>query len=198
MKLRTRKILPKRFYAASALEVAPRLLGKILCHKRNGILTSGRIVEVEAYLGGEDPASHAYRGKTPRNAVMFGPGGHAYIYFTYGNHNCMNIVTGKEGEAGAVLIRALEPLDGIQVMKRRRKRVKKEDLTSGPGKLTQALGIDRRLNGADLTEKPLWTCEESPNQRVDWVATPRIGITQAVRLPYRFRIRGSKFVSRRS
>ncbi len=198
MKPRTRKALTKSFYAASALEVAPRLLGKILCRERSGVLTSGRIVEVEAYLGADDPASHAYRGKTPRNEVMFGPGGHAYVYFTYGNHYCMNVVAGRKGEAGAVLIRALEPLDGIKVLRRRRKKKKLEELTSGPGKLTQALGIDRRLNGADLTRGSLWICEESPDEGVDWVATPRIGITQAVRLPYRFRIRGSKYVSRRS
>jgi DNA-3-methyladenine glycosylase len=188
--------LARPYFARSALVVAPDLLGKILCHRKNGVLTSGRIVEVEAYLGSEDPASHAYYGRTPRNAVMFGPGGHAYVYFTYGNHFCMNVVTGEDGKASAVLIRALEPLEGIEVMKQRRKRNKETDLTSGPGKLTKALAIGRQLNGADLTREPLWISDDG--EKVEWIATPRIGISRAVSRPYRFLVKDSRFVSRKS
>jgi DNA-3-methyladenine glycosylase len=177
--------LGRRFFARSALIVARGLLGKVLSHRKNGVLTTGRIVEVEAYLGSEDPASHAFRGKTLRNEVMFGPAGHAYVYFTYGNHFCMNVVTGKTGEASAVLIRALEPLDGISAMKRRRGRNKIEELASGPGKLTRALGIDRRQNGADLTKGSLRVVDDGTWEN-DCVTTPRIGITRGMDLLYRF------------
>ncbi|MFH1261968.1 MAG: DNA-3-methyladenine glycosylase [Pseudomonadota bacterium] len=190
--------LPKRFYARSALKVAPELLGKILCRERNGVVTAGRIVEVEAYLGSEDPASHAYRGKTPRNEVMFGPPGHAYVYFTYGTHFCVNVVTGREGEASAVLIRALEPIEGIGVMQRRRNRTKLEELASGPGKLTQALSIGRRLNGNALGQKPLWICDGRNHEPVEFETTARIGITRGVEWPYRFAVAGSRFVTSRS
>ena len=188
--------LPRSFYARPALQVAPELLGRVLCHRRRGTLTAGRIVEVEAYLGRQDPASHAYRGQTQRNRAMFGPPGHAYVYFTYGNHFCMNVVTGADGEAGAVLIRALEPMEGLAVMKRRRGRREPAELTSGPGKLAQALGIDLRVYGHDLTREPLWI-ESGGSREVDWRATPRIGINQAVDLPYRFIATESVFVSRR-
>lgn len=177
--------------------VAPDLLGKVLCHRRAGVLTSGRIVEVEAYLGESDPASHAYRGPTDRNRAMFGPAGRAYIYFTYGNHFCMNVVTDSEGVASAVLIRALEPLEGIEVMKRRRKGRPVTDLTSGPGKLTAALGIDRRAYGHDLTREPLWIRDDS-EAPARWIRTPRIGIRRAADLPYRFAVTGSRFTSRRT
>lgn len=193
----TRKILPRNFYARSPLAVAPDLLGRILFRRKNGVVTSGRIVEVEAYLGSKDPASHAFRGLTPRNQVMFGPAGCAYIYFTYGNHFCMNVVTGKEGRASAVLIRALEPLDGIPTMKRRRRRSKLADLTSGPGKLTQALHIDRALNGEILIGNKLWISAGRNSSRVRWERTPRIGIREATDRLYRFAVSDSSFVSRR-
>jgi len=188
--------LSRRFYARSALEVAPELLGKVLCRRRKGVLTSGRIVEVEAYLGAMDPASHAYRGRTERNRAMFGPPGHAYVYFTYGSHFCMNVVTGCPGEASAVLIRALEPLEGIETMSPRRGRRQLSELTSGPGRLAQALAIDRAVYGHDLTREPLWI---GPGGRScpGWVATPRIGISRAAELLYRFVVADSPFVSRR-
>ncbi len=190
------KILPQHFYSRSALEVAPELLGKILSRRWQGETLSGRIVEVEAYLGRDDPASHAYRGKTPRNEVMFGPAGVSYVYFTYGMHFCMNVVTGKVGEAGAVLIRALEPLSGIETMKRFRKKTSLYDLTSGPGKLTQALHIRRSENNARLLEEPLWISSDG-FQVSRWIQTPRIGIRVATRKPYRF-ILESIHLSRRN
>lgn len=187
-------ILPESFYAREPLAVAPDLLGKVLCHRRRGVLTSGRIVEVEAYLGRDDPASHAYRGETPRNSAMFGPPGRAYVYFTYGNHFCMNVVTGSDGEASAVLIRALEPVDGITAMKRRRGRSRLEDLASGPGRLTQAMGIGRAAYGLSLAREPLWI-EDRGEPGGAWLRTPRIGIREAADRPYRFILAASRFVS---
>lgn len=188
-------MLSKSFYGQSPLVVAPELLGKVLCRARRGVITSGRIVEVEAYLGADDPASHAYRGMTPRNRAMFGPPGHAYVYFTFGVHFCMNVVTGDDGAASAVLIRALEPLEGIPVMRRRRGREAVEDLTSGPGKLCQALGIDRALYGHYLSDKPLWIYDDgyTPPHHA---RTPRIGISVATDLPYRYLVPDSACVSR--
>ena len=191
----TGKILSRSFYARSPLEVAPELLGKVLCRVRRGAITSGKIVEVEAYLGSDDPASHAYRGMTPRNRAMFGPPGHAYVYFTYGNHFCMNVVTGDAGRASAVLIRALEPVDGIPVMKRRRGCHTVEDLTSGPGKLCQALGIDRTLYGHDLSDRPLWIKDDGMTPP-HHVTTTRVGISAGIDLPYRYLIPDSSCVSR--
>src|SRR5208282_469503 len=131
-------ILGREFYARPAVEVARDCLGKILVHGR----TAGRIVETEAYLGVDDRAAHAWRGVTDRTRVLFGPAGHAYVYFIYGMYECLNFVAEEEGKAGSVLIRALEPLVGIPVMRRRRPRAKRaEDLASGPGKLTLAMGI---------------------------------------------------------
>jgi DNA-3-methyladenine glycosylase len=139
--------LPRSFYGDDSRVVAPQLLGKVLQH---GAL-AGRIVEVEAYAGGEDPASHAYRGETDRNRVMFGPPGHLYVYFTYGMHFCANAVCGVEGEATAVLLRALAPLRGLEAMRERRRAARRDlDLCNGPAKLCAALGIDRAFNGADL------------------------------------------------
>ncbi len=187
-------ILPESFYAREALVVAPDLLGKVLCHRRRGVLTAGRIVEVEAYLGCDDPASHAYRGRTPRNSAMFGPPGHAYVYFTYGNHFCMNVVTGRDGEASAVLLRALEPVDGIRAMMRRRGRKRLEDLASGPGRLTQAMRIGRSEYGLSLTREPLWI-EDRGDPAGRWIRTPRIGIRVAADRPWRFILEASPFVS---
>jgi len=190
------KILPRSFYSRPATAVAPDLLGKILCRRKGEVLTSGRIVEVEAYLGADDPASHAYRGPTPRNRSMFGPAGHAYVYFTYGNHYCLNVVTDREGIASAVLIRALEPVEGIEIMRRRRGRAAGTDLMSGPGKLTRALSIDRKNDGSDLTRGPLWICDDRRSE-VRWVRTPRIGIRRAADRLYRFHVLDSLYLSRR-
>jgi len=145
-------VLSRDFYARPAIEVARDCLGKILVHG----ITAGRIVEVEAYLGVNDRAAHAWAGVTDRTRVIFGPPGHAYVYFIYGMYECLNFVAEPVGQAGCVLIRALEPLAGVATMQRRRRTAKREeDLANGPGKLTLALGISRKLNGADLTTSAL-------------------------------------------
>jgi len=189
-------ILPHSFYQRTALQVAPDILGKVLVCRRNGTVTSGRIVEVEVYGGENDPASHAFRGSTPRNCVMFGPGGFAYVYFTYGAHYCMNIVTGRSGKANAVLIRALEPIQGISAMKSRRKKNKLTDLASGPGKLTQALSIHKELNQHDLTKPPLQLIDDGMAP-LPFTRTPRIGISEGKSFLYRFVVRNSPHVSRK-
>jgi DNA-3-methyladenine glycosylase len=160
--------------------------------------TAGRIVEVEAYLGVNDRAAHSWRGLTDRTRVTFGPPGHAYVYFIYGMYECLNFVCEPEGQAGCVLIRALEPLAGLAMMRRRRPAARKvEDLTSGPGKLTLAMGITRKLNGVDLVAGPLqvrrFRDAEAP---IEVLATPRIGITHCADWPLRFIIANNRFVSR--
>ena len=181
--------LPRSFYERATVEVARDLLGKLLVHGK----TSGRIVEVEAYLGREDRAAHASRGLTNRTRVLFGPPGHAYVYFIYGMYECLNIVAEPEGTPGCVLIRALEPVTGIPVMRRRRPRARSvEDLASGPGKLTLAMGITRRHNGADLTSGPL-TVRAVPGEPPPVIAvTTRIGIRHCADWPLRFHIAGSR------
>lgn len=171
-------ILPRAFYNRPAEEVARALLGKLLVHGE----TAGTIIETEAYLGGEDEAAHSFRGITPRTRVIFGPPGHAYVYFIYGMHECLNIVAEPEGTPGCVLIRAIEPVRGIELMRKRRGRLL--DLASGPGKLTQAMGITRSLNGADMTRGPLVVREQKVQGRTK--VTPRIGITKCTDLPLRF------------
>ena len=172
-------ILNRKFYHRPTLEVAYDLLGKKLVRQRNGRELAGIIVETEAYCGRKDSACHAYRGRTLRNAVMFGPPGHAYVYFTYGMHYLLNLVTQDEGEPCAVLVRAIEPLSGLAEMQTRRKQQGK-NLTNGPAKLCQALDIDKAYNGWDLTKGlQLWV-EKNPNvQAGRIITTPRIGIDYA-------------------
>jgi DNA-3-methyladenine glycosylase len=159
--------------------------------------TAGLIVETEAYLGGDDLAAHSSRGITDRTRVIFGPPGHAYVYFIYGMYECLNLVCEPPGQPGCVLIRALEPVAGLDLMHQRRPAARKpEQLASGPGKLTLALGITRALNGADVTRGVLVVREPTEVRRVDIAVTPRIGITQAADLPLRFIVRHSPFVSR--
>ncbi len=188
------EILPEGFYARPTIEVAKALLGKILVHGR----TAGMIVEVEAYLGEQDRAAHAWRGLTPRTRVLFGPPGRAYVYFIYGMHECLNIVAEPDGSPGCVLIRALEPMTGIARMRQRRPAARSlEELTSGPGRLTRALGITRRLYGADLTRPGPFTLRRwlrEPAFRIG--AGPRIGIRHCRDWPLRFFIAGNRFVSR--
>ena len=172
--------LDRSFYARPTVEVARALLGKVIRHAR----ASARIVEVEAYLGANDPAAHSYRGLTPRTRVIFGPPGHAYVYLIYGMHHCLNIVAEPAGVAGCVLIRAVEPLRGIAAP------------SNGPGKLTRALGITLAHYGADLTRGPLTVHEPSAAETFAIAVSPRIGITQASDLPLRFFIAGNPFVSR--
>lgn len=187
--------LPRSFYMRSAKVVARDLLGKVLIYNRGRTVLKGKIVETEAYFGEKDPGSHAFRGITPRNSVMYRIGGTVYTYFTYGNHWMLNIVTGVEGKAGAVLIRALEPLEGIESMRKARKMDGLENLCSGPGKLTQALGVSRQHNGTDIMEGML-SIEDS-DEKFGIVKTTRIGITVGAELPLRFYIKGSRFVSRK-
>jgi DNA-3-methyladenine glycosylase len=187
------EVLPRKFYARSTIEVAKDLLGKVLVHGE----TAGIIVETEAYLGGDDLASHSARGITDRTRVIFGPPGHAYVYLIYGVYQCLNIVAEPEGRPGCVLIRAIEPTTGIETMQQRRPSAKRlEALASGPGKLTLATNITRNLNGADVTKGPLLVVRQRPEPRFRIKSTPRIGITKCAHLPLRFIIEGNPFVSR--
>jgi DNA-3-methyladenine glycosylase len=184
--------LSRSFYERSPIDVARDLLGKILVHGE----TSGRIVETEAYLGDGDDAAHSARGLTPRTRVIFGKPGHAYVYFIYGMYDCLNVVCEPEGIAGCVLIRALEPLTGIETMRKRRKAARRdEDLANGPGKLTRALGILIGHNGCDLTKGPILITEPPRGEKIDIVTTPRIGITKSADLPLRFLIQGNRYTS---
>ena len=187
------RVLPRSFYARDTVTVARELLGKALVHGD----VAGRIVEVEAYLGVDDRAAHSFRGITPRNRVIFGPPGHAYVYFIYGMYECLNIVAEPDGVAGCVLIRALEPLTGVAEMRMRRPRVKRvEELANGPGKLTLALGIDRAHYGVDLTRpEGSLTVRDSGAVDHEIVAAARIGIRESLDLPLRFYVAGSACVS---
>lgn len=188
-------ILPQSFYSRPTIQVAKGLLGQLLVHETPPTVTAGRIVEVEAYLPKNDPGCHAARGMTPRNRVMFGHAGHAYVYFCYGNHYLFNVVTEKNGIPGAVLIRALEPVKGLELMTKRRGHFKTGDLalTNGPGKLVQALGIGKRHNGISLWKKPLYL---KTIKRMEPIAvTTRIGITEGSELPLRFYLKGNPYLS---
>lgn len=195
--------LTRAFFARDPRRVARGLLGKILVRRTDDVPLTARIVEVEAYLGAEDPAAHAAAGCTARNAVLFGPPGYAYIYFIYGNHYCLNASCEPEGQAGGVLFRALEPLSGVaQMATARGIAVHSEKdwpkLTSGPGRLCEAFGITRaRDNGCDLTSphSELWIGDNGYRARNIRV-TPRIGITKAASHPLRYIIDGNPFVSR--
>jgi DNA-3-methyladenine glycosylase len=192
--LKTSSILPASFYERDAEQVARDVLGKIVVHGR----TAGRIVEVEAYLGLKDLAAHASRGLTARTRVLFGPPGHAYVYLIYGMYECLNLVSEPEGDAGCVLVRALEPVSGLERMRRRRPAARRvEDLCSGPGKLTLAMGITRAQNGAPVTRGDLTVRAPAVPEPIDIAVSPRIGITQCADWPLRFYIAGSRFVSKR-
>ena len=176
-------ILPRGFYERPTVEVARGLLGKILVHRG----AAGVIVETEAYLGGEDLAAHSARGVTPRTRVIFGPPGHAYVYFIYGMYECLNLVAEPEGKPGCVLLRALDPVCGIRAMFRRRPAAREvADLASGPGKLTLAMGITRAQNGRDVTRGSLVVRKWKQEAAIEIAVTPRIGITKCADWPLRF------------
>jgi DNA-3-methyladenine glycosylase len=192
-----RASLPRGFYARPSLEVARDLLGCLLVRRVPGETLAARIVEVEAYEEG-DPASHSFRGRTARTEVMFGRPGHLYVYFTYGMHFCCNVVTGREGEGSAVLLRAAEPVEGLPEMIRRRRTEDPRLLCAGPGRLTQAFGIGRGDNGIDLvrgSDLRIVRGEPVPDELVD--RGPRIGIRAATDRPWRLSVADSPYVSRR-
>jgi DNA-3-methyladenine glycosylase len=177
--------LVRSFYSQPTLEVAESLLGRTLYRETEEGLVAGRLVEVEAYCGAEDPASHAYRRLTPRNAIMFGPAGYLYVYFSYGMHHCANIVTWEEGVAGAVLLRAVEPLEGLDLMASRRGLSDPRLLAKGPGRLCQAFGLTRQNNGADLVTDDLWVGEQR-SLRGPVRTSMRIGVKPELDKPWRF------------
>ena len=199
-------LMPREFFARLSVPVAPDLLGCVLEHQTEAGLVAVELTEVEAYAGASDPASHAYRGKTARNAVMFGPPGHAYVYFTYGMHFCVNLVCLGNGSASAVLLRAGRIIEGEELARARRTRgtttIPFRDLARGPARLCQALDIDRSLDGADVCvpESPLrmrWPDASTTARSVDRkiLSGPRVGISAAAEVPWRFWVEGEPTVS---
>jgi len=191
--------LPRSFYAQPTIRVARQLLGKYLVRRHPDGKTVGKIVETEAYVGPHDLACHAAKGRTARTEVMFGPPGRAYVYFIYGVYYCLNIVTEEVGHASAVLIRALEPIAGVELMQERRGTEKLHNLASGPGKLCLAMAIDKALNAADMSRGHVLYVEDRNDPPPKISATPRIGVDYAGEWkdkPWRFLIRGSEFVSK--
>ncbi|MGQ4832510.1 MAG: DNA-3-methyladenine glycosylase [Candidatus Asgardarchaeia archaeon] len=192
------KPIPRQFYNRHTVEVAKDLLGHFLVRKLGDKYLVGKIVEVEAYRGEDDPGSHAYRGITPRTKIMFGEPGHAYVYLIYGMYYCLNVTTEPEGQAGAVLFRAIEPIKGIEIMKANRKVNDIRKLTSGPARLTLALRIDKSLNGIDMTKDgPLFIAENPNKENFEIVETTRIGIKVGLDKLWRFYIKGNLFVSKK-
>lgn len=201
MKKDTLKILPNGFYQRSnVLTVAKELLGHVLCTSINGQVCKGKIVEVEAYSGRNDKACHANNGKrTKRTEVMYGPGGHSYVYLCYGIHHLFNVVTNVAGLADAILIRALEPMEGESIMSDRLNSSNKKH-TNGPGILTKSMGITTGFSGVSLLEPPVWIEEGIEINQKDIVETTRIGIDYAEEdalLPWRFYLKGNEWVSRK-
>ncbi len=177
--------------------MAPDLLGRVLVRRlAAGTLLAARIVETEAYEQ-DDPASHAFRGPTSRNGAMFGGPGRLYVYFTYGMHFCMNVVSGRVGEGAAVLLRAAEPLSGLTEMRTSRGRTSEWELCSGPARLCQAFGVDRSFDGIDVVRGgEIWIAEGTPAAAASIVAGPRIGIGEGIELPWRFFVQDDPFVSK--
>jgi DNA-3-methyladenine glycosylase len=195
LRLEGYRVLSRGFYLRDPGAVARGILGKYLARYLRGTVLIGRIVEAEAYYGSDDPASHAFRGMTQRNRLMFGMGGRAYIYLAYGNHFLLNIVRQKEGIAGAVLVRAVEPVEGIEEMARLRRVAEVGRLTNGPGRLTQALAIDARVKGCDLTDSELVIRHKMGQRQPEVAVSPRIGISRGKESYERYYIPGNRFVS---
>jgi DNA-3-methyladenine glycosylase len=194
-----KKILPLKFYQRDTLIVAEELLGKLLILNLNGSKLIGRIVETEAYIGFEDKACHVSRGKTKRNEVMFGRAGHVYIYMIYGMYHCLNIVTEKKDFPAAVLVRAIEPIQGLNKMKKNRKQDNIYKLTNGPGKLCQAMKIDRKLNGEKINSIKIHIKDDEIGILSNNIMkTKRVGVDYAgesAKLPWRFYIKNSRYIS---
>lgn len=189
-------IVPRNFFSSPTLDVAKQLLGCVATHYTSAGVAAGKIVEVEAYLYPTDAAAHTYHGLSARNKIMFGPGGHLYVYLSYGIHACMNVVTDSPGEG--ILIRAIEPVAGIELMQQRRGVSKLQNLGSGPGKVTQALGITLEDDGLAINKGSFELhLPEVPVSADQITQTQRVGITKAAELPYRFYLSDSQFVSRR-
>jgi len=188
------KPLPKSFYSRDTKQVAKSLLGKILVREFRQGRVGGKIVETEAYYGDKDPASHAFRGKTKRAKTMWGPPGIAYVYLIYGMYYLLNVVTEKEGKPGAILIRALHPIEGIELMKKMKKTEDTKNLTNGPGKLTQAFNITLEECGWDLTSESL-RIENDREEKFEIVSRGRIGVNTGSEAKLRFYIKGDEFVS---
>jgi DNA-3-methyladenine glycosylase len=195
--------LKKSFYRRELLDVARDLLGKVIVKAGGDKILAGKIVEVEAYHGDFDKAAHSYVGITKRNEIMFEAGGYLYVYFTYGAHHCCNVVTGKKGQGTAVLIRAVEPVEGIDSMIRNRfgRKIKNDkdifNLTSGPGKVCQSFSIDRTHSGTDLTGNKIFILNGEKIKSKDIGVSKRIGITRSVDLPWRFFIKNNPYLSRK-
>ncbi|MDP2365466.1 MAG: DNA-3-methyladenine glycosylase [Ignavibacteria bacterium] len=198
-------VLPRKFYTRPVLIVAKDLLGKVLIKKQGNSIIAGRIIEVEAYDGsasGGDKASHSFNGKTKRNEVMFNEGGYFYVYFTYGAHYCCNVVTGKSNHGAAVLIRAVEPIIGInEMIENRFGRVLKSEkeiynLTSGPGKICKAFNFNKEHSGLDLTNSSIYIVNQPKIKKNRIGVSKRIGITKSVNLPWRFFEIGNPYLSR--
>ncbi len=189
--------LEREFFARPTLVVAAELLGKIIVYNKGKERLGGRLVEAEAYIGEEDPACHAHRGKTPRNSIMYGPPGFLYVYFTYGNHYMLNLVTEKEGFPAAVLLRAMEPLYGIEIMQQNRGVADLPEIASGPGKLARALGITTDQYGLDITGDRFYLVDDGYRCEEIWTS-PRIGLKNGTDRYWRFYLRSNPHVSKTS
>lgn len=190
--------LPLKFYLRDTITVSKELLGKIIVRKTVKKILTARIVETEAYIGEHDPACHAYQKKTERNKIMYDKGGMVYVYFIYGNYYCFNIVSEKKGIGNATLIRAVEPIEGVDIMKKFRGIVKNNfELTNGPAKLCMALNIDKTLYGEDLTnEKNIFISKPFRNEKFEIITTKRIGLNIGKDFPYRFFIKDNPYVTK--
>jgi DNA-3-methyladenine glycosylase len=198
--LRRGRTLPRRFFDRDALDVAPELLNKVFVSEENGERVAARFVEVEAYRGADDPGSHAYRGRTPRNETMFGPAGGLYVYFTYGMHWCANAVCGPGERPHAVLLRAAAPIEGLDLMRVRREKARRDrDLLAGPARLAQAFGLDRADDGLDLIRGPIRIVDDGVAPPTHPGVSTRIGLApgKGDTFPYRFYVPGDPNVSGR-